>query len=210
MQNNKELTDRNFSLLRFKNNPDTFKALLQQQRRVDVTPFDDDLQLGNPEAGVQIMVACNPYCGPCARAHEALHKLAEKENIGLTVRFAIKTEHKEDKRLQAVKYILRLLYNATIEYKRRVLHDWYHLMDLEKFREKYPLSENRNLEEVLRLHEQWADESEIKGTPTIFINGYEKPKQYRADDFKFILRSIVNDNTVTQQTLVDKNDLIPV
>jgi uncharacterized membrane protein len=62
LQKNKELTDKNFSLLRFKNNPDIFKALLQQQRKADITPYENDLQLGNPDAPLQIMVACNPYC----------------------------------------------------------------------------------------------------------------------------------------------------
>lgn len=50
LQRRKELTDNNYSLQRFKNDPDIFSALLQSQRTVDTTPFENDLQLGNPGA----------------------------------------------------------------------------------------------------------------------------------------------------------------
>lgn len=208
LKKNKELTDINFSLLRFKNNPDVFNALLQQQRIVDITPFENDLQLGNPDADLQIMVACNPYCGPCARAHEVLNDLVVKHDIGLTIRFAIKTVDKEDKRLQAVEYILELLNNSTIEYKRKALHDWNLMMDMESFKEKYPMPEDVDVNEQLMMHERWTKESGIEFTPTIFINGYELPKQYKTDDMALIVRKIEKSESAVN-VIVDENNLVP-
>ena len=89
---NKKLETENFAGKRFRHNSDVFMALLEKQRKVNATPFENDLQLGNPEAPLQIIVACNPYCAPCAKAHEILHGLVGKNDIGLTVRFAIKTK----------------------------------------------------------------------------------------------------------------------
>lgn len=190
LQKNRGLTDRNFSLLRFKNNPDILKAFLQQQRKVDTTPFENDLQLGNPDADLQIMVACNPYCDPCARAHKILHEFVGKNDIGLTVRFAIKSEDKDDRKLKAVEYILQILNNRSIDYKRKILHDWYEGMNLEKFGKQYQLNSSAQVHELLRRHELWAEKSKIKSTPAIFVNGDELPKQYMVDDLKSVLKNI--------------------
>lgn len=189
----KKLTSENYSLLRFKNNPSIFESLLKQQREVSVTPFADDLQLGNPYAKIQIMMACNPYCGPCAIAHEDLVKLLERADIGLTVRFTIKTENKEDKKIIAVKYLFQLLKGSNNQYKRQVLHDWYSLMNFKSFSEKYALTEFPNVDDQLLENEQWSEESKIKGTPTIFINGYEMPKQYKISDLPGCITRLKNE-----------------
>lgn len=187
LQKNKQLVDKNYSLLRFKKNPDIFNALLSKQKKVDTTPFENDYQLGNPDACLQIMVVCNPYCSPCAKAHEILHELVKKNDIGLTVRFSIKADNKEDKGTQAVEYILQLLSDNPNVNKRQILHDWYKVMDLEKFRHQYLLGNKGDVDVLLRLQDQWVEGAKIQFTPTIFINGYELPKQYRVNDLKWVV-----------------------
>jgi protein-disulfide isomerase/uncharacterized membrane protein len=192
LNHNIELTDKNYSLLRFKNNPNIFSALLKQQRKADITPFENDLQLGNLSAPLQIMVACDPYCRPCAKVHEALDKLTTKNDIGLTVRFAIKTGNREDKKLQAVEYVLRLLHGKSNAYKRRALHEWYAEMNMEKFNEKYLLKEDVNVDDLLIQHENWSEKTKIAFTPTIFINGNELPKQYDVADLRQLFQEWKN------------------
>ena len=189
LQNYKQLLTEKFALLRFKNNPAVFESLLTQQRRVDTTPFEHDMQLGNPAAPLQIMVACNPYCGPCAKAHEVLHDILNSNDIGLTIRFTVKTEDREDKKTQAVQYLLKLLHYSSPAQKRKALHDWFVWMNYEKFVTQYPLRGNApDVVRQLSLHEQWTKEAEIKFTPTVFINGFQMPKQYDAGTLKQVLR----------------------
>lgn len=207
LKRNKELTDNNFSLLRIKNNPEIFKALLQQERRVDTTPLENDLQLGNPDAEIQITVACNPYCGPCAKAHKALHEMVEKNDIGLTIRFLIKTENKEDKKQQLVEYILQLVNDKNREYKGYILHDWYKEMDFNTFSKKYPLLKEVDVKDQLKNHERWNNENKIAFTPTIFINSYELPKQYTAEDLKLVIKNIGKINRVIENS-VSKNHYV--
>jgi len=212
LQENKDLEAENFAALRVKNNPDVFEALLQQQRKLDTIPFEEDLQLGNPDAYLQIMVACNPYCRPCAQTHKVLHGLVEKSDVGLTIRFMVKTGNKKNMKLQAAEYILQLLSYQTIEYKRKALNDWYELMNLERFKEMYPINESNEMQLIdgipgsvngspspkekmgLELHERWTKENNIASTPTIFINGYELPKQYSAADLKIIAKRTEKNN----------------
>jgi len=170
--------------------------------RVDTTPFEDDLQLGNPDAPLQILVACNPYCGPCAKAHKVLHELVQRNDIGLTVRFVIKTGNKEDKKLQAVEYILQLCKGSSNEYKRKVLYDWYEWMDMEKFKNSYHLNKDQDVKESLEFLEKWSGESKIQFTPTIFINDFEMPKQYKVDDLSGLIRVVKDRMQVAQSELI--------
>jgi hypothetical protein len=194
----KGLAEANYSLLRFKNNPEIFHALLRQQRKTDITPFENDLQLGNAQSPVQITVACNPYCAPCARAHEKLDKLAANNDIGLTIRFNIKTENKEDKRTQAVEYLLQVLSGTSTDYKREVLHDWFTWMNIEKFKEKYPLKKGIDTGDQLKRHDQWTVKTKILFTPTVFVNGHELPKLYRTDDLPGLLKESAYDDAVKE------------
>lgn len=187
LQKNKELEDKNFSLLRFKNNPDIFNALLKQQRKVDTTPFENDLQRGNPDAPVQIMVACNPYCGPCAKAHKVLHELVEKTDIGLTIRFTVVADEREDDRTKIIEHILQHLKsknNYNYYYTRQLLYDWFTRESLEELAYTYPVKEKSDVSYTLKKHESWARGSNVQFTPTIFINGYELPKQYKTNDLR--------------------------
>ena len=72
------------------------RSCWKREQEIDTTSFENDLQLGNPDARLQIMVACNPYCGPCAKTHKILHELVEKNDIGLTIRFIVKNKNNSD------------------------------------------------------------------------------------------------------------------
>lgn len=205
LHRSKELEEKNYVLQRFKNNANVFNALLTQQRRVDTAPFEFDLQLGNPLAALQIMVACNPYCRPCAKAHELLHELVKRNDIGLTVRFSVKADNKEDKRTLAVEYLLQLLKKESSNYKRKVLHDWYLMMDMVKFSRQYLINDNENVDVLLSQNEEWSEQAKIQFTPTIFLNGYELPKLYRVEDIKNII-SLIRERNIeaTYTTRIDK------
>lgn len=193
LQKNKELTDKNYSLLRFKNNPDIFNALLHQQRQVDIAPFANDLQLGNPDAPIQIMVASNPYCGPCAKAHKILHELVEKNDIGVTVRFNINADQPENNKTQVVQHILQYLAETghTVYNSRQLLHEWFLWRDYEKFSKAHPVSLQVDVGYTMKNQNTWVDKTKIQFTPTIFINGNELPKQYRLDDLNGMLSKTV-------------------
>lgn len=190
LQKNTSLANTNFSLLRFKNNPLLFETLLKTQRQVDTTPFENDLQIGNPDAVLQLVVACNPFCRPCAKAHSELHVLLSDNDIGLTIRFSVKAESIDNLATQTVSYILQLVNGKDNKYKKEVLNDWYTFMNLEKFKEKYPLSDVVEVGIQLVQHEEWNKTGEIKFTPTVFINSYQLPKKYNVADLKILLKKL--------------------
>ena len=200
LKKSKKLETENFTGKRFKNNPALFMALLEKQRKVDTTPFENDLQLGNAEAPLQIMVACNPYCSPCAKAHEVLQELVERNDIGLTIRFTIRTGNLEDKKLLAVEYMLALCKVKDELYKRKLLHDWYQWMD-EKFKVNYPATKTDDINYPLELLDEWSKKSKEEFTPTVFINGFELPKQYLINDLYGLVRNMKEQIEIKQTEL---------
>jgi thiol-disulfide isomerase/thioredoxin len=190
LKKNMELETESFAGKRFKNNPDVFMALLERQRKVDITPFKNDLQIGNQDAALQIMVACNPYCGPCAKAHEVLHELVEENDIGLTIRFTVNIQNKKDKKLQIVEYMLRLCNGKDEMYKRKLLNSWYAKLDMGKFKTDYPAEQDNSITDQIEFLEKWNKQSKIEFTPTLFINGFELPKQYKVNDLKGLIRTV--------------------
>jgi protein-disulfide isomerase len=71
------------------------------------------------------------------------------------------------------------------EEKERIFTLWFDLMDLDKYKEiqktSTPIPYNYSL---LQQHKDWSDNSKITFTPTIFINGYQLPKEYEVNDLR--------------------------
>lgn len=198
LKDRETIAEDKFRLLRFRHNPNVFQSLLHQQKKVNVTPWVDDLQIGNAASQVQIMVACNAYCAPCAKTHQLLHELSEKNHIGITVRFTSNPSVKDDMRTEAVTYLLRLLSGKSTEFKRGVLHDWYALMNLQQFSLRYPLDSLYEVDDELYQHQQWIDDARVAVTPTLFINGYEMPKEYTVEDLLPVLRGMPGTAVVSE------------
>lgn len=190
LRQSKEGREDFYRLLRFKNKPEMFESLLTRQRRIDSEAWSEDLQLGNPVAAIQILVACNPYCTPCARTHDYLHELLKKRDIGLTVRFAVNPRAMADPRTIATYYLLQAVKDRPIQYKREALHYWYSIMDLEKFQQRYQADKNALVEKQVYKHYEWSKSAQLAFTPAIFINGYELPAEYRASELSVVLSSL--------------------
>lgn len=204
LQSKRELKKKIILLARLKNNVAVFNSLLKQQKKVNIAPFAHDIQIGNPHSPVQIMVACATHCGPCAEAHKILKETLAENNVGCTIRFCADLAYKEDVRMQTLEYILKLIVNSSPAQKGNILHNWYSLMDFEKFKSFYPLPLEADVLNQLEDHEQWTNKSEIKFTPTLFINGYEWPKQYSRMDMPEIVKQLIENLSSPEINKVEK------
>lgn len=189
------------AVLKWKRNPDVFLSLLYKQRKVDTAPWEDDIILGNPKATLQVMIACNPYCDPCATGHKLVEEILaiHSENIGVTVRFLVNAADKMDNRTIAARYILAAsaasLQEAGKEEAKHPIGVWFELMDLEKYKNTYSLLNNSDVNNQLQKHSSWAKDAKIFWTPTNFINGFQLPKQYTLADLKLIIVQICENIT---------------
>jgi protein-disulfide isomerase/uncharacterized membrane protein len=180
-------------LKKWKTDVTLFTALWQQQPQVDTSMWDNDLLIGNPQAPQLITVACNPYCGPCAIAHKKLDELLKKypNKIKLQVRLLCNPKIENDKLTIAVKNLLQKA--ATIENNNQLeemLNDWFEWMNVEKWKTKWIVNEQINVDASVEQHTNWMTEVGVKFTPTFYLNGRQLPNRYNLGDLEMLLQQL--------------------
>ena len=189
-------------LKKWKLDGNLFISQWQQEQEVDTTIWQNDLLLGHLDAPLQITVACNPYCGPCAKAHKQLDELLVRFDgkLKVQVRFLCRAEDESDKLTIAVKAILQ----KAVEIKnntelQQMLTDWFKWMDEDKWRNKWHHSSPFGEWLGVRLlqHSKWIKESHIAFTPTFFINGKKLPSRYALSDLEILIPQLIE--TIKQE-----------
>lgn len=170
-------------------NPETFNSLLQQQAVAPDGWQALGIDIGNAEAATTIIKVCNPYCGPCAKAHSVLEEITKhNRNINVKVIFTA-TNNENDRAAKPVKHLLAIAAKNNLQQTEQALDEWYlaEKKDYEIFAAKYPLNGELNEQgNKIDLMKHWCDEAEISGTPTIFINGKRLPETYSINELKNI------------------------
>jgi hypothetical protein len=181
----------NKELNRLKYDKVIFHALLSKQNQLKNSPDSLGIILGNPDAKNTIIKVCNPYCGPCARAHLILEEILKNNNdVKVQIIFTA-TNDEGDIRAAPVKHFMALLEKKDKVAVESALRYWYNSLDkdYELFATKFPLK-NDDLEKVgLKIEKmsQWCKQMKIAITPTVFLNGYQLPGIYNVNDLKFLI-----------------------
>ena len=182
-----KLVERKWQRLRY--NSAVFNTLLQQQPKVTLSTADLGFVIGQPEASIEIIKVCNPYCEPCAVAHQAIFDLmTTNKDIKLRIIFFAKGAN--DSNTLPVLLFLSIAEKFGIEKFHEVLHEWF-LGDRKNYKElasTYPI-DNNDLNKYMtkaQLMSEWCSRMNVKGTPTFFINGYQLPEGYNFTDFKYL------------------------
>ncbi len=178
-------------LQRLKHNQQVFEALLSRQKSIHHSTEGLGIPLGNPDAAWRIIKVCNPYCGPCARAHPILEELLHN-NPGASVQIIFNvTGEDADPGTAPVKHLLAITQHYGEDITRQALDDWYNApeKDYSRFSDKYPI-EKQQLEqqkEKMEAMKKWCESMQISFTPTIFINRRQLPEMYSITDLKYFL-----------------------
>jgi len=177
--------------LRIKFNTEIFSTLLKKQKHLSVATEGLGINLGNPDATNTLIKVCNPYCGPCAKAHPKIDKLLE-EIPSLKVKIIFTTPNEpEQPAYKPVSHLLAINEQSNNEGNIKLaLDDWYlaDKKDYELFATKYPMNgELAKQGYKMEAMDKWSKEMEITFTPTIFINGYQLPDAYGIEDLQYFL-----------------------
>lgn len=179
-------------LARFKRNPALFNALLAKQKFVTEPTAGLGITLGNPNAAHKIIKVCNPYCGPCAKAHPILEEIL-KTNPDVQVQIIFTADDSDnDRKAPPVKHLMAIAEKGDAEMTKQALDDWYSAAkkDYAVFAAKYPMNgASKTKGHQLKKMKAWCEKTEISFTPTIFINGYQLPEVFAIADLKYILNA---------------------
>ncbi len=182
-----------YELARLKHNPQIFFALLSKQKQIVKSTDGLGITIGNPNAKNTIVKVCNPYCGPCARAHKVIDELLEHtNNLKVQIIFTA-TNNENDTTALPAKHLMAIAQSNNEETIKKALDDWYlaDKKDYETFAAKYPLPKRDDTFEkgVISKQEAWCKAQEISFTPTIFFNDYQLPELYAVGDLKYFLKN---------------------
>ncbi|MBS1528771.1 MAG: thioredoxin domain-containing protein [Bacteroidetes bacterium] len=176
---------------RLQYNPDIFNGLLIQQAKAADNWQQLGITIGNPDAPNTIIKVCNPYCGPCAKAHPKLEDIIKNnKNINVRVIFTAKN-NEHDRGAPIVKHLLAVAAQNDRARTQQALDDWYLApkKDYELFSAKYPMNgELKQQDDKVEAMSEWCIEAEITHTPTIFVNGYLLPQSYDIEALMYILK----------------------
>jgi uncharacterized membrane protein/glutaredoxin len=170
-------------------NPETFNNLLLQQPAAPLGYEQIGITLGNPDAANTIIKVCNPYCGPCAKAHPLLDEIIHhNKSVKVKLIFSVSNDEKDYSRLVA-KHLMAISAKQNEKLTEMALDDWYlaEKNEYNLFAAKHPIKgELKEQEAELEEMREWCKEANIKGTPTLFINGHKLPENYKIEELKYI------------------------
>jgi len=177
-------------LQRLKHNSQIFESLLAKQKAVTEPTDGLGIVLGNPDARYKLIKVCNPYCGPCAKAHPAIEALLENNpNVQVQIIFT-PTNDENDYRNKPVKHLLAIAAQRNEAQTKQALDDWYlaDKKDYDVFAAKYPMNgELIQQDDKVKAMSDWCNKMDIAFTPTLFVNGYQLPEIYSVADLKYFL-----------------------
>lgn len=177
---------------RIKSNLRIFESLLLRERTCTPPAIGMGITLGDPEAKNSIIKVCNPYCGPCAKAHPDIENLLrQNRDLKVTIIFTA-TGEADDRRTPPVQHLLAIAAGGDQADTQKALNDWYlaPTKDYEAFSAKHPLQGSLHKETaIIKQMDEWCRANEIRHTPTYFVNGHELPEIYSIADLDYLLKS---------------------
>ncbi len=188
-------------LKKWKTDAGLFLTQLDAEPQADISVWENDLLIGNPDAPLRIAVACNPYCGPCAKAHTELDALLERfpGKMNVQIRLLCNPANQADKRTIATKAILQQAIAAkNAGDMQSMITDWFHWMDLERWQEKWHCDAAINVDGTLKKHTAWMHDAGIAFTPTFFVNGRRLPGRYNLTDVEKMIPELAGSFAVQE------------
>ncbi|MFN0257608.1 cysteine peptidase family C39 domain-containing protein [Pedobacter ureilyticus] len=176
-------------LKKFKYNSELFGHALTKQPRYAVPNEIAPIILGNPEAETIITMVSNPFCGPCAKAHETLDRwLKTRSDIQLKIVFTT-ADHEDDQRTKVARHVTALSLTNNVALVEKALNHWYEQREkkYEDWAKDYQINIREEVNEATKRQKQWCDMAEITFTPTILVNGYKLPEPYRLEDIQYLI-----------------------
>ena len=188
IQDFKQIAPLKKQLSRLKFDTETFKFHLLKQAKY-VAPADISFVLGNPNAALEITIVSNPFCNPCAKAHEMLDQWLNK-GLDFKLNIVFMPGNEKELKYQFIHNLFALKAN-DFSMAKKALHTWFETekRELNQWKEKFPINDYNqgDLLTLLEKQNDWCKLAEINATPTFLINGYKVPTNYQLRDLKYIL-----------------------
>jgi len=188
-----------------KANDKLFKTLLMQQPFYEVNDSDSTILFSPSPSGREgvvplfITILTNPFCNPCAKMHTRIDKLITRTgelacspNICIQYIFSAFGESLE----YANRYFIAIYLERGKETAWQLYSEWFEkgkALKEEFFKSLQLDMTNPAIEVEFQKHQSWKEKTQLRATPTIIVNGYKLPENYKIEDLRHFTEFIVDD-----------------
>lgn len=169
-----------------KANEKVFGALLTEQPFYEISKADSQFFFGDPDADLKITIFTNPICNPCATMHKRVEKFLQETGGEACVQY-IFSSFLPDLDF-ANKYLIAAYLQKEQGEFERIIANWFEKGKTlrETFFSDFGLDITcSQVEAEFQQHEAWKEKSQLRATPTILVNGYKLPDNYKIEDMKY-------------------------
>jgi protein-disulfide isomerase/uncharacterized membrane protein len=166
-----------------KANEEVFEKLLTQQPFYEVSKDDSQIFFGNSDSDLKVTIFTNPFCNPCAKMHKRVEKLLQETGGNICIQY-IFSSFQPDLDF-ANKYLIAVYLQKEQSEFERIIADWFERGKpmKEAFFDDLNLDiDNSQVEIEFQKHEVWKEKTQLRATPTILVNGYKLPDNYKIED----------------------------
>lgn len=163
----------------------TFLSLLKKQTYYKVDKSTSKILFGNTNADILVTIFTNPHCNPCAQLHARVDEFL-KQTDKLCIQYIFTSF--EESLDESNKFLISSYLNNRNEKVRKIYSEWFSRgkSTKEDFFQIYE-TDILNKKVVLEFekHESWKMQTGLRSTPTILVNGYKLPDNYKIEDLRF-------------------------
>ncbi len=165
------------------------KTLIEQGEFYEVTHDDSSIIFGNPQAKLCVTILSNPHCNPCARMHKQVKELLNVSGNDICIQYIFSAFNKplED----SSRYLIACYQNHPMNESLCLFDQWY---TKDKYDYQRIIKQNaaqihaESVEEQVSMHERWRQKVALTATPTVLVNGYKLPHEYKLADLAMMTR----------------------
>jgi hypothetical protein len=172
---------------------DIFLSFLKKQPHYEVSRDDSVILFGNPDAKLFITILSNPYCNPCAAMHRRIEKFLKDVGGQVCIQYIL-SSFGED--LEGVnKHLLAVGLEKDSEKTMSVFSGWFKKGKPEGEKCFEPLGTriaNPAVEAEFAKHRAWRERTGIRATPTLLVDGWQLPENYRLEHLRYFTDLDVN------------------
>ena len=169
-----------------KANDELFKTLLSQQPYYEVSLSDSQILFGNPDAQLVITIFTNPFCNPCAKMHARVENLLTETKGEVCIQYIFSAFNESLE--YANRYFNALYFEKGSNAAMQIYTDWFAGGKSQKedfFNALHLDMTNPAIEVEFQKHESWKEQTKLRATPTILVNCYKLPANYKIEDLRF-------------------------
>ena len=175
----------NYEINSIKANEDVFIALLKQQPYYNVTKETSCILFGNIYSDNVVTVFSNPHCDPCAKMHKRINELL-KYNKNICIQYIFSSFGKD---LDVSNKFLIAAFKQEGLQVDEIYNEWFEKrgLDKEEFFKTYQVNiTSPDVLDEFDRHERWKEISGLRATPTILVNGYKLPNNFKIEDIAYL------------------------